>query len=190
MVHHRTAVLRGVLAMGLVIALLGVSGLAVGQPSDEVIDRLLKLSKEKQRAKAGPGDDALRGLQVQRYNVALEELRLRCEDFKRNLTPKVTVFEAGRNLLQAELELQTRPADRVKVLEEVVELMRWYEKRMEQREKDNLITRADLRRVQYTRLSLEIDLAKLKQSLAKSESAPGPAPGKKEPASKPAATGK
>jgi hypothetical protein len=101
------------------------------QPADDLIDKLMELSKQKKRLKAGKEDDELRQLLVKRYNVAVEELKLRCEDFKKHTATKATVFEAGKHLLQADLELQTKPAEKVKVMEKALELVKWYEKRLE-----------------------------------------------------------
>jgi hypothetical protein len=165
---------RAMLA-GLALALMfGLSSPARGQPADELIAKLLDLSKEKAKLTPGKDDDELRQLLIARYNVAVEELKLRCEDFKKHLATKVAVVEAGKHLLEAELELQTKPADRLRVLERTADLLRWYEKRVEAALKDGLIPRAELLRVRFVRLSMEIDIAKTKQALGK-----GPA--KKEP---------
>lgn len=148
------------------IAWLCLSAPILAQPAERLIDRLLELSKKKQRLEPGKDDDELRRLLIQRYNVAMDELRLRCEDFKRNLASRQLVYEAGRNLLQAELELQTTPAGKIKVLEQAAELLRWYEKRLEEAVKDDLVIQADLLRARYTRLTMEIELLRLKRTIA------------------------
>lgn len=145
----------------------GLASAAHGQPSDELIAKLLDLSKEKPKLTPGKGDDELRRLLVERYNVALEELTLRCQDFKKHLATKTVVVEAGKQLLQAEMELQTTPADRLRVLEQAADLLRWYEKRLEEALKNGLIPRAELLRVRFARLSREIDIARAKQALGK-----------------------
>jgi hypothetical protein len=136
------------------------------QPADELIDKLLELSRAKTKLKADKGDDPLRRLLVERYNVAVDELKLRCEDFKKHTATKAMVVEAGKQLLHADLELQDKPADKAKVLERAVELLRWYENRLERAAGDGLVPRADLLRVRYNRLGLEIDLARLKKEMA------------------------
>lgn len=150
------------LLAGLFLLLLGAILEIPAQPADELIDRLLALSKEKPRVAAG--EDELRRLLVQRYNIALDELKETCQDFRRNLATKATVFEAGRHLLQADLEMQTGPEGRVRVLEKALDLLRWYEKRLEQAHRDRLIPRADLLRTRYQRLSLEIKLLEAKRA--------------------------
>jgi hypothetical protein len=148
------------------VAMFALSSAARAQPAEELIDKLLELSRQKTKLAVGKGDDELRKLLVERYNVAVDELKLRCEDFKRSVATKATVFEAGRHLLHADLELQTAPAEKVKVLEKTIDLARWYEKRLERALKDGLVSQADLLRVKYSRLTLEIDLVKTKKSAA------------------------
>lgn len=149
-------------------AMLLASSAARAQPTEELIDKLLELSKQKKKLKEGK-EDELHKLLVQRYNIAVDELQLRCEDFKNQIATKAMVFEAGKHLLQAELELQSKPADKVKVLGQTIELVRWYEQRLERALKDGLVSRADLLRVQYTRVTLEIDLVKMKRGMADAE---------------------
>lgn len=147
----------------LVGAMFALTSSLRAQPADELIDKLLELSQQKKKLTAGKDDDELRQLLVKRYNVAIEELKERCADFKKHTATKAMVFEAGKHLLQADFELQTQSAEKAKVLEKAIDLTKWYENRLERASKDGLVARADLLRVQYVRLTLEIDLAKLKK---------------------------
>jgi hypothetical protein len=144
--------------------LLCLAPAAAAQPAD-VIDKLLDFAKEKKKIEPKDGDGDLRKLQVQRYNVALEELAQRGEDYKKNLTNQQTVFDAARHLVEAELEVQAKPEDRAKVLEKVVELVKWYEDKLERSLKEDVGSRAELLRARYTRLTYEIDLLKTRREM-------------------------
>jgi hypothetical protein len=130
-----------------------------------VIDKLLEFAREKKKAEPKAGDDELRKLLIQRYNVALDELTQQCEDFKKNLTAQQAVFDAARHLVQADLEMQTEPKDRAKVLENALEIVKWYEAKLEAGLKANIGSRAELLRTQYIRLTFEIDLAKIRKEM-------------------------
>ena len=159
--------IRSLLAGLTIFLMFALSSPARGQPNDELIAKLLDLSKEKKKLALGKNDDEMRQLLIRRYNIAVEELGLRCEDFKKHLATKATVVEAGKQLLHAELEMQTTPGDRLKVLEKSHDLASWYEKRLEGALKNGLITRAELLRVRFVRLTVEIEIAKAKQGLRK-----------------------
>src|SRR5262245_24459913 len=169
MTTARLFVARGLLAGLTVGAMLLLSSPAKAQPDEELIDKLLQLSKDKKKVEPGKDDDELRKLLVRRYNVAIDELKLRCEEFKKSVATQPMVVEAGKHLLQADLEMQTKTEDKVKVLERAIDLMRWYENRMERAVKGGLVGRADLLRVEYTRLTMEIDLVKLKRGAGAAE---------------------
>jgi len=148
-----------------VALLLALACPAPAQPPDQLIDKLLELAREKKIAEPQAGEDELRLLLIKRFNIGLEELKQRCEDFKKNLASIATVFEAGRHMLDAELEMQTTPEGRVKVLERTLELVRWQEARIEQSLKAKVGLRADLLKVQYFRVGLEIDLVKSRRAI-------------------------
>lgn len=133
--------------------------------AESVIDKLLELAKEKQKLEPKPDDHELRKLSIQRFNVAVDELAARCDDFKKNLTSQDKVFQAAQDLLTAELALQEKPEDRAAVLEKSIEILKWYEGKQEKSLKDGVGLRADLYRAQYVRLSLEIELVKVKKEM-------------------------
>lgn len=155
------------LALGVLTAVIVVSSARAQRPAEELIGKLLDLAKAKKKVDVSKADDELRRLLGQRYNVAVEQLADRCEDFKKQVATKQMVVEAGKDLLQAELELQTTNEGRLKVLTTMVELMRWYEGRLELALKAELIPKADLLRVRYVRLSFEIDVVKMKRAMGK-----------------------
>jgi hypothetical protein len=144
-------------------------------PDDKLIDKLLTLSKSKMPLDLENEKDPLRKLLATRYNVAIEELKQRCEDFKKSLALRTQVIDAARHLLQAELDLQTGPEGRVKVLEGVVELIKWYEGQLEEGLKAEVGLRAELLRVRYERLTFEIELLKARQEMEKGKEKPGAA---------------
>lgn len=136
------------------------------QPDDELIDKLLDLAKQKKPLRIGRDQDAMRQLLMRRYNIALDELKERCTDFKKHLATRDNVFEAGRHLLQADLELQTRLTERARVLEKTLDLVRWYERRLEASRRLGHVTRGDVLRVQFQRATLEIDLLEVRRKIS------------------------
>lgn len=158
------------IVLALVLAMVTVSP-AAAEPASELIDKLLELSKTKKRIKLEKDAPEKQRLLVARYHLALEELQLRCQDFRSNLVTKEKVFEAGRNLLESELEVYSKPAEKARVLEKSIELFRWYEKRLEASLKAGLIPRADLLQLQYRRMSLELALMQLREGMKKSDQA-------------------
>lgn len=155
---------RRLLAVTTFAFLFGLAAFAPAQPSAELIDKLLALSKQKKLDARGEKDE-LRKLLIERHNVALDELKEACEEFQRNLATNAIVYEAARHFLQTELEVQARPEGRVKVLEKALEIVRWYENRQERGVKANQVPRTDLLRTRYQRLTLEIDLLKAKRAV-------------------------
>jgi hypothetical protein len=135
------------------------------QPTDEAIDKLVEIAKDRKKLQPRADEDELRRLLLQRYNVALEELTQRCEDFRRNLGTRPAVFQAARDLLQAELELQEKPEGRAGVLEKTLEVVKWYEARQERAWKEGQALRADYLRTQFIRLNLEIELLKTRREI-------------------------
>jgi hypothetical protein len=147
------------------VALVSFAPTALAQPATGVIDKLLEFARDKKKAEPKAGDDDLRKLLIQRYNVALDELTQQCEDFKKSLTAQPAVFEAARHLVQADLEMQTEAKDRAKVIENALEIVKWYEGKLEAGLKSNIGSRAEFLRIQYTRLTFEIELAKIRREM-------------------------
>jgi hypothetical protein len=146
------------------VLLLSVAPLAA-QPAEKVIDKLLEFARDHKKIEPKADEDQLRKLLIQRYNVARDELLERCEDFKKNIGAQPAVFEAARQLVQADLEVQTTPQDRAKVLEKALDTIKWYEGNLERALKDNLGSRAEFHRVQFRRLSYEIELLKIQREI-------------------------
>jgi hypothetical protein len=152
-------------------ALLVVSGLLAAAPparaqGESVIDKLLDMTRDKKKIEPKDGDDEIRKLSIKRYNVALDELTVRCEEFRKNIVILDKVFQAARDLLDAEMSLQEKPEGRVAVLEKTIEVLKWYEAKQERGLQDGVGLKADLLRTQYVRLSLEIDLVKARREVA------------------------
>jgi hypothetical protein len=146
---------RALLALPL---LLLITQSALSQPATALVDRLVKISKDKKTIVVKSDDAPIRKLQIERYNIALEALKQRCKDFQDNLIPLEQVVQAARNCFRAELALKEKPPDRVKLLEGSIGLVRWYEDELEKSVKAGLVPRADLLNLKYDRLGLEIEL--------------------------------
>jgi hypothetical protein len=142
------------------MALLGDS--AMGQPKNEFVDRKLKDIQARTRVEPKGGDDALRRLLIERYNVAVEEVQNRCEDFKKGLSTLDGVLQADRNLVVVELEMLTDPKQKIKTLERAIELARWYEGELEKALKAGVGHQAEVLRIRGIRLTLEIQRLRVK----------------------------
>lgn len=149
-----------------VVALLLVSpAQLLAQPAAELVKKLQELTRDMKPMQLRPEDDELRKLQIEKYNVALEEVRQELEDFRNNLTTLETVMTSCRQFLQADLDVQSRPEDKIRVLRQALELVKWYEGRLDQAVKDRVGSRADLLRVRYRRLELEADIVKCRREM-------------------------
>lgn len=110
---------------------------------------------------AGEGD--LKRLSKERYNVALQELKARFTGWQSGTYPAEQVLDAGRRLLEAELAVADDPQAKVKVLEKQLGMVREYEAIIKARVTAATESNANLNRIQYERLSIEIDLLQAQQ---------------------------
>jgi hypothetical protein len=154
--------------LGLLVLLLAAQS-AVSQPAAALVERLLKISKEKKTIVVKSDDAPLRKLLTERYNVALETLRLRCKDYQNSLIALDPVFQAARNCFRAELALQEKHPDRIKILEEGISLVRWYEDELDKSVKEGFVPRAELLSIRYDRLGLEIELLQERKWMERGE---------------------
>lgn len=145
----------------LLVALFILTSTIRAQPDEKLIDELWKLSKTPREPI--PKMNRLRELLTERYNVSLDELAERCKDFRQNTASKAMVVEAAKEALNAELELRETSAEKEKVLAKAISLLQWYEKQLKDAKKAGLVPEAEVLRVQYRLLTLQIDLEKLKE---------------------------
>jgi hypothetical protein len=153
---------------GLALALSGlflVVGTTSAQTVPQLIDRIIKDLASRSKVQPRSDDDQLQKLLIERYNVALEEVQQRCEDFKKGLNTMDAVIESSRDMLTAEVAMRTDPQEKIKALERVIEIVRWYEGKLEIGLKEGVGLRADLLRARHGRLNYEIEVLRIKQGM-------------------------
>jgi hypothetical protein len=122
-------------------------------------------------------DDApLLRLKKERFNAALSEAKARFDLYKRGLTRVPELIEVGERLFGAEVELYDKPEEKAQVLERQLDVYREAEGNLEKQVKEGLATQADLERLRYNKLSVEIDLFSVKNMHEEHESAVQPTP--------------
>lgn len=115
-----------------------------------------------------PGADELQRLLIERRNAAVAEVQASEQMYNAGVAPLSTVYDATRRLLEADLELSDKPADRIAALERLLELAKFVEWRIES---NHVAQRAGgevdkLYSARGERLTAEIRLLKAKRSLA------------------------
>jgi outer membrane protein TolC len=71
----------------------------------------------------------------------------------------------GERLFGAEVDLYDKPEDKVRVLQRQLDVYNEAQANLEKQVRDGLATQADLERLRYNKVSLEIDLFNLKNVL-------------------------
>ena len=118
-------------------------------------------------------EDPLVRLKKERFNAALNEAKARFDLYKRGLTKLPDLIEVGERLFGAEVDLYDKPEDRARVLQRQLDVYTEAEGNLERQVKEGLATQADLERLRYNKVSLQIDLLHAKTT---SPSAPSPTP--------------
>jgi hypothetical protein len=113
---------------------------------------------------AAKGDDELHKLMKERYNAALEEVRVRFKQFLNGIGNPNELGHAGRRLLHARLELCEKAAERVPVYEQHLELARMVEKIQKARHDAGQASVADWDQARVERLDVEIQLLRAKKA--------------------------
>ena len=123
--------------------------------------------------KPAPGDDAVKKLLKDRYNAALDLLKVQIERFgagHANVTASSFV-DAMDQVLRARRELTDKPADLLPLLELRFELARDAETRAEAQYRSGLIGPAGIPAARIVRIDAEIDLLRM-QKRASTEKQP------------------
>jgi len=118
------------------------------------------------RIDAVAGDDALRQKLKERHNTAVHLLELRVAEYHKGISDVSPVFEAERLIAQAKLDLAQNVQEREAVMQQVVDVARVIESRLEKQLKSGFGSEADLERARLARQTAEVELLKLKQSNA------------------------
>jgi hypothetical protein len=141
------------------LVLLGAA--AVGRAADE--DKLPAVLDNKPLEPA-KGDDEERKLLKERYNAALRELQSRFLIFEAGKGTLETLSDAAKRVLDSELELCVKPAERIGVREKYLELARVAEKVQQARRDAGNASIADLEQARYFRIDAELKLLREKKA--------------------------
>ena len=121
-------------------------------------------------------DPPLLRLKKERFNAALNETKARFDLYKRGLTRIPELIEVGERLFAAEVDLYDKPEEKAQVLQRQLDVYTEAEGNLEKQVKQGLATQADLERLRYNKLSVEIDLFNVKKLQEDHESAAEPTP--------------
>ncbi len=133
------------------------------KPLDKEEEALWKFTP----AKEDPKDDALRKLQKERYNAAVDEVNIRVKRMQAGTGEQDLMIQAAQRVVEAGLELNDKPADQVALLEKHVALAKYYEKVMKGMVDAGLkgVTAADAHYAKYARATAEIRLLRAQEKL-------------------------
>jgi hypothetical protein len=150
-----------------VAALLLAPHATIAQPTQQegsVRGKINKLASEP--LKPAPGDDAVKKLLKDRYNTALDLLKIQMARFaagRENRTVS-SLVDAMDQILRARRELTDKPADLIPLLEVRFELARDAESQAEALYRTGgLIGPADLPAARIVRIDAEIDLLRMRK---------------------------
>lgn len=112
-------------------------------------------------------DPPLFRLKKERFNAALNEAKARYDLYNRGLTRIPELIDVGERLFAAEADLYDDPEKKAEALQRQLEVYTEAETHLEKQVKDGLATQADLERLRYDKLSVQIDLFKAKNPTAR-----------------------
>ena len=107
-------------------------------------------------------DSPLLRLKKERFNAALEEAKARFELYNRGLTRIPELIDVGERLFAAEADLYDEPGKKVEALQRQLDVYTEAETNLAKQVKDGMATQADLERLRYDKLSVQIRLFKAK----------------------------
>src|SRR3954463_15022820 len=113
---------------------------------------------------AAQGDDALQQKLKERHNTAVRLLQLRVDAYHRRVGDTQSIFDAARLVEQAKLDLAQSRDERQTVLEQLVEVTKVVESRLQRQFESGFGSEGELQRAKLARETAEIDLLKLKQA--------------------------
>ena len=130
--------------------------------------RAAKLSPKVMEVINGPvlelkdDDPPLLRLKKERFNAALKEVKARYDLYNRGLTRIPELIDVGERLFAAEADLYDDPEKKAEALQRQLDVYTEAETNLEKQVKDGLATQADLERLRYDKLSVQINLFKAK----------------------------
>jgi hypothetical protein len=108
-------------------------------------------------------DDApLLRLKKERFNAALNEAKARVDLYNRGFTRVPDLIEVSERLFGAEVDLYDKPEEKAQVLQRHLDVYSEAEANLEKQVKEGLATEADLERLRYNKVSVEIALFNVK----------------------------
>jgi len=159
---------RPTLALIVTLSLFATTSPLCAQDKDQPEKKLPSILDAKP-LKADAKDDELKKLLIARYNAAVEEMTVRYALIQAGQADSNAAFESSQRLLLSGLELCDKPADRVTLLTQYLELTRAVEKVMDLQVQAGKGLRTDLSRALYYRIDAEIQLLKAKREAEKAK---------------------
>jgi hypothetical protein len=131
--------------------------------------RAAKLSPKVMEVINGPvlelkdDDPPLLRLKKERFNAALKEVKARYDLYNRGLTRIPELIDVGERLFAAEANVyDDDPEKKADALQRQLDVYTEAETNLEKQVKDGLATQADLERLRYDKLTVQINLFKAK----------------------------
>jgi hypothetical protein len=130
--------------------------------------RAAKLSPKVMEVINGPvlelkdDDPPLLRLKKERFNAALKEVKARYDLYNRGLTRIPELIDVGERLFAAQADLYDDPEKKAEALQRQLDVYTEAETNLEKQVKEGLATPADLERLRYDKLSVQINLFKAK----------------------------
>lgn len=121
-------------------------------------------------------DPPLIRLKKERFNAVLKEAKSWSVLYNRGLTRLPQLIDVGQRLFAAEVDLYDQAEQKALVLQRQLDVYTEAESNIEKWVKEGLATEAELERLRYNKLSVEIDLLKAKVGQENRESKAQPTP--------------
>jgi hypothetical protein len=109
-------------------------------------------------------DPPLLKLKKQRFNAALSEIKDRADLYNRGLTRVNELIAVAERLFAAEVDLYDKPEEKTQVLQRQLDVYNEAQANLEKQVSDGLVPHADLERLLYDKLSVEMDLFNIKNA--------------------------
>ena len=109
-------------------------------------------------------DPPLLQLKKQRFNAALSEIKDRADLYNRGLTRANELIPVAERLFAAEVDLYDKPEEKAQVLQRQLDIYNEAQANLEKQVRDGVLPHAELERLLYAKLSVEIDLFNVKNA--------------------------
>lgn len=106
--------------------------------------------------------DSAKKLGARRIQILKELETIQQQYYQQGLASQESLLDASQKRLQAELEMETAKAARIKILEQQLENARTFEAMTKRRVQAGVSTRVEMLRVEMERLDLEIEIEREK----------------------------